>query len=261
MSHAAEGESVGRSGLDALKPFIVLVGLLVIWQLVVDGLNIPAYIVPEPTAVFARLWQDAGLIWEHTLITLAEIVLGLVFGVLFGVLMALNLIYFTRLRPWLLPLLLITQAIPVFALAPVLMLWFGYGMTSKVIMTVLVIFFPVATCCYDGLRHTHQNWLDLAHTMGGNSWAVLKLIRWPAALPALASGLRVAVVVAPIGAVVGEWVGSSAGLGYLMLQANARLWVDLMFATLAVLAFCSVALYYLTDRLLRWLIPWQDKAL
>ncbi|MCL6269372.1 ABC transporter permease subunit [Sansalvadorimonas sp. 2012CJ34-2] len=129
----------------------------------------------------------------------------------------------------LLPILLITQAIPVFALAPVLMLWFGYGMASKVVMTVLVIFFPVATCCYDGLRHTHKGWLDLAHTMGAGRYATHSLIRWPAALPALSSGLRVAVVIAPIGAVVGEWVGSSAGLGYLMLQANARLWVDLMF--------------------------------
>ena len=245
---------------DSLKPFLVFVGLLFLWQGVVTVFEVPSYIVPDPMAVFDRMVKDAPLLWEHTLVTLAEMVMGLILGVAFGVLMALVLVYFAGLRPWLLPLLLITQAIPVFALAPVLMLWFGYGMASKVIMTVLIIFFPVATCCYDGLRHTHQGWLDLAHTMGGSGWSVLRLIRWPAALPALASGLRVAVVVAPIGAVVGEWVGSSAGLGYLMLQANARLWVDLMFAALAVLAFCSVGLYYVTDYLLRRLIPWQEKT-
>ncbi|WP_461536476.1 ABC transporter permease [Spongorhabdus nitratireducens] len=244
----------------SIKPLIVLAGLLLLWQGAAVLFEIPPYIVPEPVDVFSRMVADAGLLWEHTLVTLAEMVLGLILGVLFGVLMALVLVYFAGLRPWLLPVLLITQAIPVFALAPVLMLWFGYGMASKVIMTILVIFFPVATCCYDGLRHTHQGWLDLAHVMGGNGRSVLRLIRWPAALPALASGLRVAVVVAPIGAVVGEWVGSSAGLGYLMLQANARLWVDLMFAALTVLAFCSVALYYITDNLLRWLIPWQQKT-
>ena len=245
---------------DSVKPLLVFVGLVLLWQLSVMALSVPAYIVPEPIDVFARIYNDAGLLWKHSLITLSEMLMGLVFGVMFGVLMALLLVYFSGLRPWLLPILLITQAIPVFALAPVLMLWFGYGMASKVVMTVLIIFFPVATCCYDGLRHTQQSWLDLSQTMGGNSWATLRLIRWPAALPALASGLRVAVVVAPIGAVVGEWVGSSAGLGYLMLQANARLWVDLMFAALTILAVCSVSLYYLTDRLLRWLIPWQDKT-
>lgn len=246
---------------SALKPFVVFIGLLVLWQFVVVFFEVPAFIVPDPVSVFTRMINDAGLLWEHTLVTMAEMLMGLGLGVVFGVLMALVLVYFATLRPWLLPLLLVTQAIPVFALAPVLMLWFGYGMASKVVMTVLIIFFPVATCCYDGLRYTPQGWLDLAQTMGGNSWAVLRLIRWPAALPALASGLRVAVVVAPIGAVVGEWVGSSAGLGYLMLQANARLWVDLMFAALTVLAICSVTLYYLTDRLLKRLIPWQSTTI
>lgn len=186
--------------------------------------------------------------------------LGLLLGVLLGIILALILVHFTALRPWLLPLLLITQAIPVFALAPALMLWFGYGLSSKVMMTILVIFFPVTIGCYDGLRHTHQGWLDMAQTMDGNRFAILHNVRWPAALPALASGLRVAVVIAPIGAIVGEWVGSSAGLGYLMLQASARLWVDQMFAALTVLAFCSVTLYFTTDRLLRRLIPWQPET-
>jgi len=240
------------------RPVLILLGLLAIWQVLIMLMDIPAFIIPTPLAVLARIRSDAGLLWEHTLITMTEMLLGLGLGVLFGILIALMLVYFTRLRPWLLPVLLVSQTIPVFALAPVLMLWFGYGMASKIIMTILIIFFPVATCCYDGLRHTDQNWLDMAHTMGGNSWAVLRLIRWPAALPALASGLRVAVVVAPIGAVVGEWVGSSAGRGYLMLQANARLWIDQMLAALTILAFCSVGLYYLTDQLLKRLIPWQN---
>ena len=240
------------------RPVLIFLGLLAAWQALVVLLEIPEFIIPTPLAVLTRIYRDAGVLWEHTLITMGEMLIGLVLGVLFGIIIALMLVYFTRLRPWLHPILLISQTIPVFALAPVLMLWFGYGMASKVIMTIVIIFFPVATCCYDGLRHTNQNWLDLAHTMGANSRATLRLIRWPAALPAFASGLRVAVVVAPIGAVVGEWVGSSAGLGYLMLQANARLWTDQMFAALTILALCSVGLYYLTDQLLKRLIPWQS---
>ena len=243
---------------DRLKPLIIFIGLLLFWHGIVVLLNMPPYILPAPSDVARSLYNDAGLLWEHSLVTLTEMLLGLLFGVLLGVVLALLLVFYKPLRSWLLPPLLVTQAIPVFALAPILMLWFGYGLTSKVVMTILVIFFPVATCCYDGLRHTNKDWLDMAHTMGGSGTATLRYIRWPAALPALASGLRVAVVVAPIGAIVGEWVGSSAGLGYLMLQANARLWVDQMFAALAVLAFCSVSLYYFTDWALKKLIPWQS---
>ncbi|WP_067516165.1 ABC transporter permease [Endozoicomonas ascidiicola] len=245
---------------NSIKPFIVFIAMLALWHGLVAVFDMPSYILPAPWEVAKSMVENAGLLWEHSLVTLSEMLLGLLLGVLLGIALALILVYFAVLRPWLLPPLLITQAIPVFALAPILMLWFGYGLTSKVVMTILVIFFPVATCCYDGLRHTHQGWLDMAQTMGGNRFAILRTIRWPAALPALASGLRVAVVVAPIGAVVGEWVGSSAGLGYLMLQANARLWVDQMFAALAVLAFCSVTLYYTTDKLLRRLIPWKPET-
>ena len=143
--------------------------------------EMPSYILPGPAAVITSMHDNASLLWENTLVTLTEMLLGLVLGVTFGVLLALMLVYFTALRQWLLPLLLITQAIPVFALAPILMLWFGYGLASKVVMTILVIFFPVATCCYDGLRHTHPEWLDLASTMGGNRFAILRHIRWPAA--------------------------------------------------------------------------------
>ncbi|PJE79164.1 Riboflavin transport system permease protein RibX [invertebrate metagenome] len=245
---------------DAFKPIIVFIGLMLFWELSVYLFDIPSYIIPGPSAVLHSLYNNAGLLWENTLVTLNEMLLGLGLGVIFGIALAMLLVYFASLRPWLLPILLITQAIPTFAIAPVLMLWFGYGLTSKVMMTILVIFFPVANCCYDGLRHTHQGWLDMAQIMGGSSFATLRYIRWPAALPALASGLRVAVVIAPIGAVVGEWVGSSAGLGYVMLQANARLWVDQMFAALLVLAVCSVALYFMMDRFLCWLIPWQPQT-
>lgn len=242
-----------------IKPLSVFFGLLIVWQILVVVLHIPSYILPSPDNVVISMYTDRDLLWENTLVTMTEMLLGLAFGVLAGTVLALMLVYFVSLRSWLLPVLLITQAIPTFAMAPILMLWFGYGLASKVVMTMLIIFFPVATCCYDGLRHTDRGWLDMAQTMGGGTYAVMRHIRWPSALPALASGLRISVVAAPIGAVVGEWVGSSAGLGYMMLQANARLRVDQMFAALTVLAFCSVSFYFLTDRFLRWLIPWQQE--
>jgi len=239
----------------------IAAGLCVIWQLLVWVTGAPKFILPGPLLVVDALTSNIGLLLEHAAVTLAEILLGLLFGVLLGLGSALTLIWFRRLRAWLLPVLVVSQSIPVFALAPVLMLWLGYGMASKVAMATLIIYFPVTAACYDGLRHTPNGWLELARTLGADKRSLLLQIRLPAALPALGSGLRVAASVAPIGAVVGEWVGSSTGLGYLMLHANARMQVDLMFAALLVLALLAVGFYFLIDRLLKRLMPWQPETL
>jgi putative hydroxymethylpyrimidine transport system permease protein len=163
------------------------------------------------------------------------------------------------LKRWLLPVLVISQAIPVFALAPVLVLWLGYGLSSKIAMAVLIIFFPVTAAFYDGLRSTELEWLELARVMNATPFAILRHIRMPAALPAFGSGLRVATAVAPIGAIVGEWVGSSKGLGFYMLHANARMQIDIMFAALAVLAIVALTLYFSVDRVMTRIVYWQEE--
>lgn len=244
-----------------LRPVTIALGLLVLWQAVVTLAGLPHYILPSPLAVADAWIAQSALILEHAGHTLVEIVLGLALGTLLGCALALAMSYFQPARRWLLPVLVASQAIPVFALAPLLVLWLGYGMSSKIAMTTLVIFFPVASAFFDGLRRTKLGWLDLAQTMNGSRWRVLRHIRLPAALPPLASGLRVAAAVAPIGAVIGEWVGSSAGLGYLMLHANARVKIDLMFAALLTLALLAVALYFAIDGVLRRLLPWQADTL
>ncbi len=239
------------------RPLAILVGLLVLWELVVWLSGVPPYILPAPHEVAVAWAARRALILEHWVITTAEILLGLAIGSVLGCSSALIMGYFRPARRWLLPVLVTSQAIPVFAIAPLLVLWLGYGMASKVAMATLIIYFPVTAAFYDGLRRTEPGWLDLARTMGGSRWAALRHIRIPAALPALASGLRVATAVAPIGAIVGEWVGSSAGLGYLMLHANARMQIDLMFAALITLAVFAVALYFSVDTVLRRALPWQ----
>ena len=185
---------------DSIKPFVIFIGFIVFWHLLVVTLEIPDYILPGPLEVVSSMVEDFDLLWTHTLVTLSEMFLGLVLGVLFGVALALLLVYFCGIKAVAFaPVIGYSSHFRYLLLRPILMLWFGYGLTSKVVMTMLVIFFPVATCCYDGLRHTHQGWLDMAQIMGGNRFSILRNIRGPAALPALASGLRVAVVVAPIG--------------------------------------------------------------
>lgn len=243
--------------MNALRGLVTLAGLIALWQGVVWATGIPPFLLPPPDRVALRLWSDAGLLWEHGRWTVLEIVLGLMLGVLLGGLAALALVASRAARRWLLPLLVISQAVPVFAIAPILVLWLGYGLASKVAMATLIIFFPVTAAFYDGLRRTDPGWLDLARTMGASPWGLLRHVRLPAALPAFASGVRVAAAVAPIGAVVGEWVGASAGLGYLMLHANARMQTDLTFAALTVLALVAIALWTLVDQLLRRALPWQ----
>jgi len=244
-----------------LRPLITLLGLLSLWQSVVWLSGVPPYLLPGPVQVLGTGWRMAPSLLSHGLITATEILLGFLLGGLLGLLSALLLVRFARARRWLLPLLVMSQALPVFALAPLLVLWFGYGMASKIAMAVLIIFFPVTAAAYDGLRRTETGWLDLAQVMGASRWRLLWQIRLPAALPALASGLRIAAATAPIGAVVGEWVGASQGLGYLMLHANARMQIDLMFAALAVLSLFALSFYFILDRLLQRLVYWQPETL
>jgi len=243
--------------MTVLRPLVILLGLLAVWELVVRATGVAHYILPGPGRVLRAVVDNGSLLLGHAAVTASEILLGLLAGTLLGCASALLIASFRPARRWLLPVLVVSQAIPVFALAPILVLWLGYGLASKVAMATLIIYFPVTAAFFDGLRRTEPGWLDLARTMDGRPWPVLWHIRVPAALPALASGLRVATAVAPIGAIVGEWVGASAGLGFLMLQANARMQVDVMFAALFVLALFAVGLYTLVDRGLRRALPWQ----
>ena len=225
------------------------------WQGLVWATGVPAFILPGPLRVGETLAAQAPLILHHAAVTAAEVLLGIALGTLLGVLTALQLMLSRTLLRVVLPVLVFSQAVPVFALAPLLTLWVGYGLASKVAMAVLIIYFPVASAFLDGLRHSEPALLEMARSFGATPRQLLLRIRLPAALPSLGSGLRLAAVYAPIGAVIGEWVGASQGLGYLMLLANGRAKTDLLFAALFVLALLTVLLHkavgLLADRLTR----------
>ncbi len=243
-----------------MRSLITFAAFLTLWWAVTQFLPIPLYMLPTPLSVAQALVSQRDYLFQNTLVTLAEILLGLVFGTILGGLAALAMAVLPPLQRWVMPVLVLSQAIPVFALAPILVLWFGFGMASKVIMTVLVIFFPVTAALADGLRQTEPGWLDLAATMNASRLGVLWKIRLPAALPSFASGLRVAAALAPIGAIIGEWVGASSGLGYVMINANARIETDVMFAALFILCVVAVCLFTAVDRALRRLLYWAPDA-
>ncbi len=243
-----------------IRPFVTLGVFIAVWWALTAFTAIPAFMLPSPQAVGAALWAQRDYLAANTLVTLTEIILGLVAGALLGGVAALSIAASPVLQRWLMPILVLSQAIPVFALAPLLVLWLGFGIGSKVAMAVLVIFFPVTANFLDGLRRTEPGWLDLARTMNASPILVLLHLRLPAALPAFASGLRVATAIAPIGAILGEWVGASSGLGYVMINANARIETDLMFAALAILAAMAITLYVAMDHALRRLLRWAPEA-
>ncbi|SEK55356.1 putative hydroxymethylpyrimidine transport system permease protein [Roseovarius nanhaiticus] len=224
---------------------------LAAWQALVILTGVPRFILPGPALVAETLWDSRALIAYHTMITGTEVLAGLALGALFGGLTAIGLAASPIARSLVRPMLIFSQAVPVFALAPILTLWFGYGIGSKVVMTLLVIYFPVTSAFFDALMRTPQSWIDMARLMGASPARIMRHIRIPAALPGFASGLRLAAVYAPIGAIIGEWVGASKGLGYLMLLANGRAKTDLMFAALIVLAVFTVLLHAAVDRACR----------
>lgn len=245
--------------MNLLRLAVLGIGLICCWQGVVWITRVPAYILPGPLSVARAMVQYSDILIGHAAITAMEILLGLLLGTVCGSVSALTMIASRHVKRWLLPVLVISQAIPVFALAPLLVLWLGYGMPSKVAMAVLIIYFPVTAAFFDGLRRTDPQWLELAKVMDAKPWTVLRQIRVPAALPAFASGLRVATAVAPIGAIVGEWVGASEGLGFYMLHANGRMQIDAMFAALVLLAAIALFLYFSVDRLMSRLVYWQNE--
>jgi putative hydroxymethylpyrimidine transport system permease protein len=255
-----QGHKSRLSRQAAQLSFILSIGLIVLlWQLLVIVTAPPSYILPGPWPVVIAMVDNFPQLLHHLAITATEIVVGLFFGTLFGAACAVAMIASTLVRCWLQPLIVISQALPVFALAPLLVLWFGYGMGSKVVMALLIIFFPVASSFYQGMRRTPQELLDLAQIMGADRSAVLRRLVIPYGLPALAAGVRMAAAVAPIGAVVGEWVGSSGGLGYYMLHANGRMQIAEMFAALALLASFSLMMWFAVDRLMARLVYWEPE--
>ena len=212
------------------RGIIVAIILCLIWQLLVWVLQVPSYLLPAPSTIIISLANNASLLAHETWPTIIETLLGLVLGCLFGALMAINMCLFKSFKMWSLPLIIVSQAVPTFAIAPLLVVWLGYGLLSKVVTCMIILFFPVTSSFHDGLESTPQGWLDLAHVNQASKWSCLWHIRIPAALPSLGTGLRMAAAWAPMGAIVGEWVGSNQGLGFLMIQSNARLDTPLLFS-------------------------------
>ncbi|EDP46877.1 ABC transporter permease [Rickettsiella grylli] len=228
-----------------------------IWTSLIRVFHLPHYLLPTPIDVLQSLIKQGSFIFFQAIPTVLEIFFGFTLSVLLGISIALCMCSFRPLHTLLFPLLLASQVLPVFAIAPVLVLWLGYGIMVKIMTTVFMLFFPITNNFLDGLKQTPETYLNIAKIMNSSSWQILYQIRIPSALPHLASGIRLATAMAPLAAIIGEWVGANQGLGFLLLNANAQMQIDLMFAVLFVLFFLGVLFYFFIDTLLQWALPWS----
>ncbi|MFI2365171.1 ABC transporter permease [Promicromonospora sp. NPDC019610] len=255
------GTPLGTRALSLLaeswRPVAVLLALFALWWFVAWRELVPAYLVPSPGAVAETMVAEWAMLLEHTWVTTLETIVGFVLAAVIGVAAAVLLVYSKTAEKSLYPLILFAQVIPKIAIAPILVVWFGFGMTPKIVLAVLIAFFPVVVSAVAGLRSVDPELLEMSATMGASRWKTFRKIRFPGALPQLMSGLKVAVTLAVVGAVVGEFVGADRGLGYVLLLASGNLDAPLLFADLILMSLIGVVLFVLVEVLERLLIPWH----
>jgi putative hydroxymethylpyrimidine transport system permease protein len=244
------------------RPGIMASGLISLilagWEGAVRIWTIPVFILPPPSRILETALVQAPQILPHAAVTAAEIVLGIGLALVTAVPLAIAMFAKPVLEKTLAPFLVASQAIPVFALAPLLVIWLGYGVASKVFMAWIIIFFPITVSLLQGLKSCDPEYRTLFTLMGASFFKTLTLLYWPWALPQFFSGLRVGVSVATIGAVIGEWVGAQQGLGFLMIQSNARLQTPLVFAAILWLAAMGLLLWALVGMIEKKTITWKS---
>jgi putative hydroxymethylpyrimidine transport system permease protein len=243
-----------------LQPLALLATLVGVWELVVRAAHVPDYLFPAPSAIAASFGSDAGLLARATLVTLREVVLGYLLALAFALALAVLLHFSSALRRALLPILVLSQTVPTVLLAPVLAILLGYGITPKLVVVAIVCFFPIVVNAVDGLRSTDEELVQMMRTLHGSRFAIFRRVEAPGALPAIFSGARIAATYAAVGAVFGEWAGSSAGLGFVMLQAQPALLTARIFAAVLILSGLALALYASVSLAERLIVPWNRKA-
>jgi len=237
---------------------LVVLATLLTWETSVRALGIPKFILPAPSLILYTCFHQAPLLFENTLVTALEIFLGLLISLAISIPLAIAMFCFPSIGAAVAPFLVVSQAIPIFAVAPLLVVWFGYGLISKIIMATIVIFFPLTVSLHAGFKQVDPDYEVLFDLLDASFIKKMRLLYWPAALPSFFAGLKMAVAVATIGAVLGEWVGAQRGLGYLMIQMNARLRTDMLFAALVWLSAMGMGLWLAVSKLEKHFLFWLN---
>ena len=246
-----------------LLPALFLLCLLAAWQLaastgvLADTFGLEDFLVPSPAEIGEAIWENRSQLAENSWVTLQEILLGMACALLAGIALAVAMHFSGFILRSTYPLVIASQTIPIIAIAPILVIWFGYGITPKVVIVALVCFFPITVAALNGLSSVDPEARKLMRTLYASRWQIFRRLSVPTALPHLFTGIKISIVFVPIGAVFGEWVGSSSGLGRQILQNNANLQTADLFAAVAVLSAMALALFGLTALAERCIVRWR----
>jgi ABC-type nitrate/sulfonate/bicarbonate transport system permease component len=235
---------------------LIGLALLGVWEGYVRLFMVPKWLLPAPSVIAITLVASWELLAGHTLVTFLEVLIGFGLSLLSGILLACGIAFSRTLERVLYPLVIASQTIPIIVIAPLLLIWVGYGLTPKVIVVALIAFFPIVVNMVDGLKAVDPDAVNLLRTLGASHWQIFVKVQVPTSLPFLFSGTRVAMAVSVIGAVIGEWVGSSQGLGYLMVRSKPQFLTERVFAAIVILSAMGVALFVLVGVIEKLTIPW-----
>jgi len=256
---AARGPGLPRLGARAKNvaaPLALMLLIVAAWEILVRALGVDSYILPPPSDVVAAIYLERALIFRHLRVTLFEIGAGYLLACAVGFVLSVVIVYSKAFRRGVLPLIVASQTIPVIAIAPILVIWFGYNDIPRIIITALVAFFPLTVSFVTGLESLEPELINFFRSLNASPLQIFLKLRLPAALPNIFAGLKVASTLAVIGATIGEWVGASAGLGYLMAQDTQQINTTRVFAALVVLGVCGIVFFASVSLLQRLFMPW-----
>jgi NitT/TauT family transport system permease protein len=261
QGHSLPGIEILKFSLkDIAEPVVFFIALLVLWEILIKVAHIPAFILPPPKNLYSSFVGKFFILGHHALITFVEAVGGFALSFILGVGFAVAVVYSRHLNNTIYPLIVILYAMPKSAFAPLMVIWIGYGLFSKIAIAFLVAFFPIVVNTVVGLKEVEPELIELARINRGSAWDVFKKIRLPNSLPYMFAGIKVALVLSVTGAIVAEFVAANEGLGYLVLQANYSLDTAFALVILLILALLSLVLFAVVDVLQRKWVPWSAEV-
>ena len=247
---------VSRAVGQWFPSLLIVMAILGFWEGYVRAFDVQRWLLPAPSVIATTMGDRAGMLSEHAWVTLEEVLIGFSLALSGGIVLASAIALSRTFERAIYPFVIASPTIPWLLVAPLLLIWFGPGLATKIIVVALIAFFPIVVTMVDGLRSIDPDLVSLLRTMGASRWQLFTKVQLPSSLPFLFSGIKVAVAVSVIGAVVGEWVGSSEGLGYLMVRSKAQFLTERVFASIVILAAMGFGLFLLVGLVERWSIPW-----
>lgn len=240
-----------------IMPVITLVLVLALWEICVHVFSISLYLLPAPSKIATSIIENADILWKHSLVTLKEAILGLIIATIAAIIIAIGMDVSKTFKHSIFPHLIVTQTVPVMVLGPLFTIWLGFGLAPKVLMVVFMCFFPIAISFCDALGNVDRHQMNLLRSFGAKKWQIYTMVKIPSATPALFSGLKVAATYCIGGAIVGEWLSASAGLGYYMIRVKNGYMLDKVFACVIIIIILSLMLHGIVVLLEKCLCPYQ----